>query len=71
MIKVTALKDESGHWYLVPSELKKDFYILLDKASTEDSLQYEAEKEFIDKFSKYMTGGDINNIQLYIEDNEN
>ena len=72
MIKVTALKDESGHWYLVPSELRYDFIILLDRCTIEDSsIQYEYEREFIHKFSKYMIGGDINNIQLYIEDNEN
>ncbi len=57
MNRVVALRDESGHWYVIPKELQTDF----------DNLVYneEDEVEFTAKFSKYMTGGDINNVLLY------
>jgi hypothetical protein len=58
--KVRAIKDDSGHWYVIPMELTVEFHNLLNGGErTED--------EFIEKFSKYMTGGDLNNIQLYAE----
>lgn len=61
--KVLALRDESGHWYVIPVELVDKFRELQEKAGNDD---YEAEEEFIKLFSSYMTGGDLNNIQLYI-----
>ena len=33
--------------------------------NVEDYLK--AEEEFIKKFSQYMTGGDVNNVQIFIE----
>jgi hypothetical protein len=60
LIKVHAIKDDDGHWYVIPSEMAVEFHNLLNGGeSTED--------EFIEKFSDYMTGGDLNNIQLYAE----
>ena len=68
MIKVKALKDESSHWYLVPNELCDEFCKLQDKLCCENYAERdEDEKHFIDKFSPYMTGGDVNNVQLYVE----
>lgn len=64
MIAVQALKDDSGHWYLVPNEYAKAFRVLHEKA-TDDN--YEAQKEFEERFSKFMTGGDLNNTQLFID----
>lgn len=64
MIAVQALKDDSSHWYIVPNDEVDEFKSLLDKAEQGD---FEAEDEFISKFSKYMTGGDLNNVQLYIK----
>lgn len=60
MKKVHATKDNDGHWYVIPVELVEEFDRLLEGGeSTED--------EFIDKFSDYMTGGDLNLVQLYAE----
>lgn len=66
---VKAVQDEAGHWYVIPMELQESFKELHAKAleflygeNSED-----VEKEFIDKFSKYRTGGDLNNKQLYAE----
>ncbi|NET30693.1 MAG: hypothetical protein F6K19_01650 [Cyanothece sp. SIO1E1] len=57
LIKVVATKDESGHWYVIPKELDEEFEEL--------AFDEEKEDEFIDKFSKYSTGGDLNLVQLY------
>jgi hypothetical protein len=58
--KVHATKDNDDHWYVIPVELIEEFDKLLDGGeSTED--------EFIEKFSDYMTGGDLNLVQLYAE----
>jgi hypothetical protein len=58
MKKVHAIKDNDGHWYVIPIELIDDFRILRDGGE-------KTEDEFIEKFSDYMTGGDLNLIQLY------
>lgn len=58
--KVIAIRDNDAHWYVIPAEMKAEFHKLLDGGeNTED--------EFIDKFSGYMTGGDLNLVQLYAE----
>ena len=57
MRKVVAVQDSDSHWYIIPQELHYKFKALLE--SDED--------EFIETFSEYMTGGDLNNIQLYAE----
>ena len=57
MRKVVAVQDDDSHWYVIPKELEDKFHELLE--SDED--------EFIETFSEYMTGGDLNNIQLYAE----
>ncbi len=68
MIKVQALQDESSNWYLVPNELSDEFNRLLEKIYSDDyPHRYDDEEEFIEKFSKYRTG-DINNIQLFIDE---
>lgn len=69
--KVIAVRDESCHWYVIPENLY-DRWIELNKLMDgENQTVFEkAEDEFIKMFSKYMTGGDLNNIQLYAELNE-
>lgn len=58
--KVVAVQDDSCHWYVIPVEMLQEFRKLGEGGEgTED--------EFIEKFSDYMTGGDLNNIQLYAE----
>lgn len=62
MIKVKALKDDSGHWYLVPNDLAEAFYFDLQDENMVDT------GDFDEKYGKYRTGGDINLTQLYIND---
>lgn len=64
MTKVYVLQDESSHWYLIPNEEVEMFYKLLEESYND----YEAQDEFEIRFSKYRTGGDLNNKQLYIKD---
>lgn len=60
--KVVAIKDNDGHWFVIPSEHLQFFRDSLHDAEKMDD--YEA---FEESFSKYRTGGDLNNIQLYAE----
>jgi hypothetical protein len=64
MEKVYCTKDESGHWYIIPLELKSKFIELLERSEYEWEI---IEKEFYSLFGKYRTGGDLNNVQLYAE----
>lgn len=58
-IPVIACRDNDSHWYVIPCELGAEFSRLLDGGEpTED--------EFIETFSQYMTGGDVNLTQLYM-----
>jgi hypothetical protein len=61
MEKVKAVKDESGHWYIIPNELYNDF---CDDGDNDDMCD---SGEFDDKYRIYRTGGDLNIIQLYAE----
>lgn len=60
--KVVAIQDDSSHWYVIPAEMRKEFRRLEELASNDND---DALNEFIEKFNKYRTGGDLNNIQLY------
>jgi hypothetical protein len=57
--KVKAIKDESGHWYIIPNELVKEFH---KDESNEDMID---SGEFGNKWGGYMTGGGLNLVQLY------
>jgi len=59
-IKVKAVTDDSGHWYLIPNELEDDFDRDLQDEEMVDS------GAFDDKYGQYATGGDLNLTQLYI-----
>lgn len=61
MQKVKAIQDESGHWYVIPNDLVNDFY------DDEENKSMIYSGEFDNKWGKYMTGGDLNLIQLYAE----
>jgi hypothetical protein len=62
MQKVKAIRDDSGHWYVMPNELCIiEFFKDLDNEDMVDS------GEFDEKYGKYMTGGDLNLVQLYAE----
>jgi len=61
--KVIAVQDDSGHWYVIPAELKSEFNKLVDC----DEDDYDLQNEFMERFDQYRTGGDLNNTQLYAE----
>lgn len=72
--KVVAIHDDDSNWYVIPAEMHVEFNRMLNESSMyfghdEDGVEahYKAEEAFIDKFNKYRTGGDLNNIQLYAE----
>jgi len=59
--KVLAVQDESCHWYVIPLELRDDFY---KDEFNEDMID---SGEFDNKWGQYRTGGDLNLIQLWAE----
>lgn len=61
MRKVYAVQDDDCHWYVIPFEMKDEFQSDLEGLSDENIYEWE------DKYSQYMTGGDLNLIQLYAE----
>lgn len=61
MKKVVAVQDDDGHWYVIPFEMKDEFHSDLDGLGDDNIDEWE------DKYGKYMTGGDLNLIQLYAE----
>lgn len=61
MIKVKAVEDNDGHWYVIPDLLDDQFYRDLENEEMVES------GEFDERYSQYMTGGDLNLIQLYAE----
>jgi hypothetical protein len=57
--KVKALKDESGHWYIIPNDLVQSF------RKDEQDEDFVDSGDFDNKYGKYRTGGDVNLVQLY------
>ena len=58
---VKAVKDESGHWYIIPVMLYSDF------RKDESNEDFVDSGKFGEKYGKFMTGGDLNLVQLYAE----
>jgi hypothetical protein len=58
--KVNAVQDESGDWFVIPSELVGQFM----QENLNDDMCYSG--EFDNKWGQYRTGGDLNLVQLYI-----
>lgn len=68
MKKVYVVQDDDCHWYVIPFDLKDKFFELEEIMNGENEVEFdEADTEFNKLFSQYMTGGDLNNIQLYAE----
>lgn len=59
--KVKAIKDQDGHWYVIPDNLESTF---IEMESCGEADEWEA---FNEMFSQYRTGGDLNLVQLYAE----
>jgi hypothetical protein len=57
--QIKAVKDESGHWYVIPLEREEEFY------NDHDDVELIYSGQFDNKWGTYRTGGDLNNIQLY------
>jgi hypothetical protein len=66
--KVKAYKDNDGHWYVIPEELATQFHSMLRDAEEQDEFGIDdAYEGFECTFGKYMTGGDLNLVQLWAE----
>lgn len=61
--KVKVVKDQVGQWYVIPSEMSKEFFSDDADDNVVDS------GEFTKKWAKYSVGkkNDVNSIQLYAE----
>lgn len=63
--KVTPTTDDDGHWFIIPSDSAQEFYNDLDNEEIIDS------GEFGNKWEKYMTGGSLSNVELFVRKTEN
>jgi hypothetical protein len=61
MQKVKAVRDESGHWYVLPNDLLEQF------GKDEMDEDFVDSGKFDEKYGMYRTGGCLNLIQLYAE----
>jgi len=61
MQKVKAVKDQDGHWYVIPDI---EFATFLEMEENGEADEWNS---FNDRFSAYRTGGDLNLVQLYAE----
>jgi len=69
--RVVAVQDDDCHWYVIPYQLKEKFFELDEKVGSENFPESsKADDDFYELFSKYATGGDLNNTILYIKDGE-
>lgn len=59
--RVYVTQDNDGHNYVIPYDMRADFRVSLEHYETSD----DAQEHFDAVFSKYLTGGDINLIELY------
>jgi hypothetical protein len=59
MQKVKAVKDDSGHWYVIPNKYVEEFWSNLNNEDFVDN------GGFDNKYGQYRTGGDLNSVQLY------
>lgn len=59
MERVYCIQDNDGHWYVIPYEQREEFQ------SDLDGLYDENYDEWDDKYAHYMTGGDLNLVELY------
>lgn len=66
-IKIKVMYDDASHCYLVPEELAQDFTKHMNAMYESDFEDQDVVNAFESKFGQYRTGGDINNVQLYIE----
>lgn len=61
VLKVKAIQDESGHWYIIPNEVVAEFR----KDELNEGMCDSG--KFYNKWGIFMTGGDLNLVQLYVK----
>lgn len=56
-------------WYIIPNDKYQEFLQLISSwyDFQEGDIKYDIEEEIENKFGQYKTGGDLNLVQLYIE----
>lgn len=59
--RVSAVQDDSGHWYVIPAEKAGEFF---KDSESELLVEY---GEFDNLWGKYRTGGDLNLTELWAE----
>jgi hypothetical protein len=64
LTRVSALQDDSSHWYVLPYGLTEQFMRDVEDEDMADS------GEFDKIYGAYRTGGGINNVELYGEINK-
>lgn len=71
-VNVKLLQDDASHWYIVPNDEADEFIQLINYICDHEDDDGIGNKivEFESKFSKYRIGGDINNYQLCISQEE-
>ena len=57
--RVSVQRDDSGHWYVLPATDAPEF------GSDLSNVDMEYSGEFDEKWGDYMTGGDLNLVDLY------
>jgi len=62
--RVAVVSDEDGHWYVIPHSSTEQFHEMLANGEEDEWSAFE------ENFGDYRTGGDINNIKLYINSTE-
>lgn len=70
-VPVVAVQDESSHWYVIPSEKSERYRSLSNKLYETDFRDVDMINQFEEEFGGYRTGGDLNNVQLYIKQENN
>lgn len=67
--QVKLLQDDTGDWYAVPEEIHEFFLFYVEDMNNQPG-NHEIQDLFQEKFGKYAIPGDINNIQIYIQDDQ-
>lgn len=56
----------TDYWYLVPIEMKEEFYLLLNKFF--DNKTKENKEAFLNKFQVYQWTEDLPTVELYVKE---
>ena len=67
MKRITIKKDEEGHWFVIPFELKDRFEELINKMSSELTEDLDDIDNFEETFNQYMVSN-LSNVELYRPD---